>query len=145
MTVISFSVPGIPAPAGSTRAIPFRRRDGRLGVSVMPASTRLRDWQATVRIAARQAAGDQRLLTGPLRVGLLFTLPRPKSHYGKRGLRPAAPPYPAGHPDLDKLTRAVLDALTGVIFGDDAQVVSLAAEKVYGEAGQCMVIVMRHK
>ena len=104
MTVISFSVPGIPAPAGSTRAIPFRRRDGRLGVSVLPASTRLRDWQATVRIAARQAAGDQRLLTGPLRVELVFIFPRPKSHYGKRGLRPAAPPYLAGHLDLDKLT-----------------------------------------
>jgi Holliday junction resolvase RusA-like endonuclease len=32
-------------------------------------------------------------------------------------------------PDLDKLTRAVLDALTGIVWTDDAQVVAVAATK----------------
>ena len=38
-------------------------------------------------------------------------------------------------PDLDKLQRAVLDALTGVLFSDDGQVVQLAAVKQYGQPG----------
>jgi len=40
---------------------------------------------------------------------------------------------PATRPsDLDKLVRAVLDALTGIVWKDDAQVVALKATKVQG-------------
>jgi Holliday junction resolvase RusA-like endonuclease len=39
--------------------------------------------------------------------------------------------YPTTKPDLDKLARAVLDALTGVYYLDDAQVVSLDLQKAY--------------
>ena len=41
-------------------------------------------------------------------------------------------------PDVDKLARAALDALTGVLWADDSQVVSLHAQKEYaGEAQPC--------
>jgi Holliday junction resolvase RusA-like endonuclease len=36
-------------------------------------------------------------------------------------------------PDLDKLVRAILDSLTGVVWRDDAQVVDIVARKVYAE------------
>lgn len=39
---------------------------------------------------------------------------------------------PSVKPDLDKLCRSTLDALTGVLFLDDAQVVELNASKNYG-------------
>ena len=35
-------------------------------------------------------------------------------------------------PDLSKLIRATEDALTGIIYADDAQIVSIKAEKFYG-------------
>lgn len=35
-------------------------------------------------------------------------------------------------PDIDKLARAILDAGTGILYGDDSQVVSLSASKRYG-------------
>ncbi len=35
-------------------------------------------------------------------------------------------------PDLSKLIRATEDALTGIIYTDDAQIVSIKAEKFYG-------------
>jgi Holliday junction resolvase RusA-like endonuclease len=35
-------------------------------------------------------------------------------------------------PDADKLVRACLDALTGVLWEDDSQVVEISARKVYG-------------
>jgi Holliday junction resolvase RusA-like endonuclease len=55
-------------------------------------------------------------LEGPLRVTLAFTVTT-------SAIRP---------PDLDKLTRAILDALTAVVWLDDRQVVSLTATKTQG-------------
>ncbi|HXF73588.1 MAG TPA: RusA family crossover junction endodeoxyribonuclease, partial [Actinomycetota bacterium] len=58
-----------------------------------------------------------------LHVEATFYLRRPK-----RG----APIYPVRRPDLDKLTRGLLDALTAAsVFGDDAQVVDLIVRKRY--------------
>ena len=62
---------------------------------------------------------------------LTFYMPRPKGHYGKRGLLPSAPKYPVKKPDLDKLVRAVGDALVPVLIHDDNQVVWILAGKEY--------------
>jgi Holliday junction resolvase RusA-like endonuclease len=45
--------------------------------------------------------------------------------------------YPTTKPDIDKLSRAVLDALTSVWYKDDSQVIQLEAQKIYtyGEPG----------
>ena len=58
-------------------------------------------------------------------------MPRPKSvSYNKR-------PLPIISPDLDKLVRSIGDSLTDAgVWGDDAQVVSLACEKVYADDKQ---------
>lgn len=73
--------------------------------------------------------------TGPVAVMLDFYLPRPKAHYGTgrnaQKLRQGAPGMPSGKPDIDKLTRAVLDAMTGVAFHDDSQVCFIMASKNY--------------
>jgi crossover junction endodeoxyribonuclease RusA len=70
----------------------------------------------------------------PVSVGLNFYLPRPKSHHGAKGLKPSAPRYPATTPDLDKLIRSSLDALTqAAVFADDALVVRIGATKWYAD------------
>jgi Holliday junction resolvase RusA-like endonuclease len=68
---------------------------------------------------------------------MVFLLKRPKSHYRVNGaLKPwAVDARPTGKPDADKLARSTLDALTGIIFTDDALVVRLVAEKFYAEPG----------
>ena len=43
--------------------------------------------------------------------------------------------WPECRPDLNKLSRACLDALTGIVWRDDSQVVRLEAEKEYGVPG----------
>ena len=48
--------------------------------------------------------------------------------------------YPFVRPDLDKLCRAVLDALTGIAYKDDQQVVSLFATKSYGERAGVFIL-----
>ena len=95
----------------------------------------LKAWRNAIAEAAARAIGEAALLKGPLGLIVTFTLPRPKSHFGRAGnVLPSAPPYTAGHPDLDKLARALQDALKGVVWTDDSQVVTLAARKVYGPA-----------
>ncbi|MBA7632259.1 hypothetical protein ES703_39802 [subsurface metagenome] len=75
------------------------------------------------------------LLLGPISLKLTFFMGRPKGHFrtGKHAgeLRPSAPEHPTSKPDLTKLTRAVEDALTGIIWKDDAQVVKQDTIKVY--------------
>lgn len=54
-------------------------------------------------------------------------------------LRPASIPkrrlFPTVKPDVDKTSRAILDAIKGVLLGDDAQVVGLFACKFYAAPG----------
>jgi Holliday junction resolvase RusA-like endonuclease len=67
------------------------------------------------------------VLTGPVALTMTFTLVRPPSVSAKRR------PQPTVKPDLSKLYRAAEDAMTGIVFVDDAQVVEATVRKVYGE------------
>lgn len=62
---------------------------------------------------------------------------RPLGHYGTGKnsglLKDSAPCCPTIAPDADKLARAVLDGLEGQLYRNDAQIVSMAANKRYGE------------
>ncbi len=71
---------------------------------------------------------------GPVGIDLHFGLPKPKSAPKKRRV------WPDKRPDLDKLTRAVLDALTYVVYADDSQVVEIRATKDYGAPGVAVEI-----
>jgi Holliday junction resolvase RusA-like endonuclease len=92
-----------------------------------------RDWRASVQDAiARTYDGPP--MAGALEVSLTFTMPRPQAHFTKRGeLRPSAPACPTTRPDRSKLTRAVEDAATGLLWRDDAQIVAGSITKRYGE------------
>jgi Holliday junction resolvase RusA-like endonuclease len=86
----------------------------------------LRAWTDSIHVECRRARGPDRdrVMCGQVAVRLVFYLPRPK-----RMRRPA----PTVKPDLDKLARAVLDALSGVAYEDDAQVCHLVATKHYAD------------
>jgi Holliday junction resolvase RusA-like endonuclease len=131
---ITFTVRGIPAPQGSKRA--FRNKySGR--IQQVESSKRVAPWRSDVRDAALSAVGWAEPMSGPVYVELVFRLPRPRNHYGSGRnagvLKPSAPIWPAGKPDRDKLERAVMDALSGLVFVDDAQVVSGPIEKRYAD------------
>ena len=69
-------------------------------------------------------------LTGPVRVEAVFTIERPATI--KRKARPG---YLGPLLDGDKLTRACWDALTGIVWVDDSQVVAWSGSKAWGEPG----------
>ena len=134
MNGIEFFVEGVPAPQGSKRHV------GR-GI-LIESSKRVKPWRSDVRIAAQEARGDRSPAPKPrpIYLTLTFWFPRPKSHYGTGRnasiLKLSAPTSMTVKPDIDKLERAILDALTGVLWEDDSQVVHLAATKGYAPPGE---------
>jgi Holliday junction resolvase RusA-like endonuclease len=59
-----------------------------------------------------------------------FRFARPRSHFGKKGLRPSAPKHKTSRCDLDKLIRAVGDSLQeSYTVKDDSQVIQWIATK----------------
>lgn len=115
-------VPGVPIPQGSMRAVVARDGTPR----VFGDNPQTRPWRELVAWAARQVwVGAPTPAAVEVRIG--FVMPRPKSARRKR---------PTVKPDLDKLVRACLDALTGVVWVDDAQVVSVMASKRYVNAAE---------
>lgn len=121
---IQFNVPGIPKPQGSKRGFVVKGR----AVLVESSGQAHKDWRAVVALAGSEAMADNQPFEGPLRITLSFNLPRPKSH-GKKVT------FPDHRPDIDKLARSVLDALTHVCFVDDGQVTTLFARKRWAVPG----------
>ena len=125
-------IAGPAATAGSKRAF-HSKKTGKTWIT--DDCTRGKEWRATVRAAAEQQRITRELYSEPLLLYVEFWLRRPKSHYrtGKFAdqLKPSAPEWPTKKPDTTKLLRAIEDALTGVLWVDDAQIVTQYVEKSY--------------
>lgn len=108
-------VEGIPVPQGSKTVFNGRAVD---------ANKNLKPWRKAVTEHAKWVMGTDDLLEGPLVLSCAFMMPRPKS-------APKSRVFPSVKPDLDKLIRSIGDSLSGVVFGDDAQVTRHDPVKVY--------------
>lgn len=132
---VTFFVPGIPAPKGSMKA--FKTPNMKFPV-LKNDNPRTKPWQAQVALAASHLS----LLDGAVELRVELFFPRPKKHFytGRRSgvLRVDAPKRPTGltQGDWDKHGRTVSDALTGIAYVDDSQVVSGAVSKWWSHGGQ---------
>jgi crossover junction endodeoxyribonuclease RusA len=122
---LEFSVFGVPQPQGSSKA--FMPKGARYP-TVTSDNVNLKGWRHLVASAAQQHAPSTGLIAEPVRVTLWFELVRPRSLPKKRA-------HHTTKPDVDKLARGILDALTGILLRDDSQVVELLAQKRYAGAG----------
>lgn len=120
--MITFTAYGIPAPQGSTRAF---MRSGMKHPVITADCKRTKPWRQAIVDASRDALVHHAVFAGPVEVFVVFYLPRPKS-------APRVITEPAKKPDLDKLQRALLDALTAAgVWRDDSQVVHVHARKAF--------------
>ena len=147
--VLAFRVFGEAHAKGSMQSFAFHVKDAsgqplyRNGKAVLRSivthdNPNTKHWQhviaqsASDAIRARNVSGDGepwRVLTGAARVSVAFYLPRPVSLPKKylanvKGL------------DIDKMARLILDALKGLAYDDDRQVVELIAGKYYAASGE---------
>lgn len=120
---ISFTVYGRPAQMGSKRAFV---RSGK-AVMVNDNSERLRQWYNAVASKAAEVMNGRDLISGAVRLSVVFFFKRPKAHFGTGRnagiLKKTAPVEHTQKPDLDKLVRLLCDALSATVWRDDSQVV----------------------
>lgn len=119
---VRFDVFGTPVPQGSKKA--FVTKTGK--AVVVESGKGHKSWRQEVAGQAMDARPrsilDEGPWTGPVRVCLTFWMPKPQS-------APKGWTIQFKRPDIDKLTRSVLDSLTGAIYIDDGQVCDLRAAK----------------
>jgi Holliday junction resolvase RusA-like endonuclease len=94
----------------------------------------VRKWQAEARYLAAQAMKDLTPLKGQLLVDIRVFLAPPASMPKKKlALALAGLIHPTTRPDCDNYAKSTLDALNGICWLDDAQIVHLTVSKHYSE------------
>lgn len=140
---LAFTVLGHPMPGGSKKGFvhPHTKR------VVIVEDSKNKPWRNAVAAAglqARREAGFE-ITNRPLHVEFTFYRTRPLSHYGSgrnaTNLKTSAPDYPTTRPDVLKLARAAEDALTDVIWTDDAQIIDETLHKRWGVPERVEIVI----
>jgi hypothetical protein len=145
MKILAFTCYGKPETKGSARAYTVRKPGGKIGVRITNDNPKTKGWQDVVAgaaVLAARAPGSAPLERYPQELPMFpvgqvslecqLFLPRPQALMTRKKIG-TNPPHVV-KPDLDKLLRAVKDALTGVAWSDDAQVTRIFASKHYAAA-----------
>ena len=114
--MIEFEIIGLPAPQGSKSAVVIGGKARILEGKTSGQRAKHKAWRDVVASTARDIAGDDLPLQGPLEIAVEFRMPRPasrpKRHHGWHSVAP----------DKDKLMRATLDGLqVGGLVANDSQ------------------------
>lgn len=133
-TIVSFTVYGVPMPQGSMRSFVPK---GATRAIITSDNKKLKPWRQEISLTALVAMRDT--LPAPREVGIEiyvdFFFDKPKST-SKKVI------HKTTKPDLDKLLRGVLDALTGVAYVDDSQVIRSGQSKQFGSPARAEIKVV---
>lgn len=128
--IANFFCGGVARPKGSMRSF----GKGRM----VNSNPKTKPWQESVSKAASEANNTVYASEAPVEITLCVFVGRPKSHFTKSGrLKGSAPEYPTSRVfgDLDKHARLVGDALTGIVYRDDSQIVDMNCSKRFTQTG----------
>lgn len=142
----TITVMGRPIPKGSMLAFKHAKTSKAV---IVPDNEKLPEWEALV--AAEALVVWKKLgytvSRGPVSVDLKVFRKRPAKHFGTGRnagrLRPDAPDYPmtVNTGDIDKLKRAIHDALEGICYVNDSQVVESCGYKLWGDEDWIEIVV----
>lgn len=112
--------------------VPYVRQSQRDKWEHRPAVERYRAWADLVRGTARRRLPFTAPLEGPVWVGFLFDLSVPaswskKKRTGAVSFPPETFPITRSGGDLDNLVKGVCDALNGIAWVDDAQLIGFSS------------------
>lgn len=124
--MVVFTVEGIPQGKGRPR---FRRTPNFVQTYT---DAKTKSYENAIRAGAGVAMGSSSPLESPVSVDLYIRVPCPSS-FSKRRQNECfeGRERPTKKPDIDNIIKAYLDAMNGVIYIDDTQVVRVSAKKVY--------------
>jgi Holliday junction resolvase RusA-like endonuclease len=139
MNEIRFRVDGTPIPKGSLKAFVPK---GWTRAVLTNDNTKMKAWASVITYTVAQVAHAAGWVVAPpdeaLEINAIFYMPRPKGHFGSGKnvavLKASAQQHHVSKPDRDKLLRGLCDALKGVIYTDDSQLVDGATGKRYTDA-----------
>lgn len=123
---IGFVVPGTPVPKARPR---FFARHGKIGAETCK---RTIDYEKTVAIYARRAMHGRPPYSQPISIVITINIPIPKSWSKiRQEMANRREIMPTGRPDKDNYEKAIFDAMNGIVWLDDAQVVDSFTCKRY--------------
>lgn len=140
IVVSRFFVSGRPAPAGSKSVFRVKAKTGLMKNVVAPASKYSAAWMECVHYRCLEEFNGV-IADRPVFLETEFRMSRPKSHYvgGERGGKIKdrfLNHQMISTPDTTKLVRCVEDAMTGVVWKDDSQVIEQRNRKRYVREGE---------
>ena len=133
--VVTFTVDGDPVPKGRPR---FARR-GQFVQTYTDAKTI--DYETHVAMKARQAIGASEPLEGALTVFLYLRYTIPVSYSKKRKEACLAGLEFPKKVDIDNVYKSITDAMQGIVYDNDSQIVEAHIKKVYAEDAGANVMV----
>lgn len=122
---IYFVVPGQPVGKGRPRA------SSRGGFVRMYTDAKTLSYEQVIAKQARYAMGHLEVLATPISMRIVSLYSIPVSWSKRKQQLALNGELIPGKPDLDNVAKAVLDALNGVVYQDDKQVIRLVIEKSY--------------
>ena len=70
----------------------------------------------------------------PIELSVVCYMLRPKYHFGTKGIKERFTDVrPLGKPDVSNLLKAIEDALNGIVWHDDSQIIKVTTEKYYAD------------
>jgi Holliday junction resolvase RusA-like endonuclease len=125
---IQFTVLGIPQPQGSMKAfIP----KGWARAVLTSDNAKNKPWRQETASCALDAMMGKAVMTGAVELVADFYFDKPKSKKKAQ--------FKLTKPDVSKLTRSVEDAMTGIVYQDDSQIVSEIVRKHYGSPARAEI------
>ena len=134
--MISFLVPGLPIAKGRAKVSTF---NGRIQLRTPERTVR---YESTVALFARQAMGDRNLFDCAVSLSLVLHMPIPASWSKKKqAMALIGSVWPTSKPDCSNVLKAVEDAMNGIVYLDDKQIVMLSVRKIYSQYPHVDVVV----
>ena len=134
--MISFIIYGDPIAKG-------RARVTKKGYAYTPQKTQVAEQSFQYQSLKHR---PDKPLNGPIFIDLVFYRSIPRSFSKKkRTLAILEAIIPTTRPDLDNLTKLVKDAMNGIFYIDDSQVVGMKCEKFYSETPRIEVKLLEVK
>ena len=131
--MITFFVPGQPVAKA-------RARSTAAGIHYTPAKTR--NYERRVAAHCKMAMEGKEMINGPACIEITLYMPIPASWTRAKREQAASGEIPhTKKPDIDNCVKSIKDALNGIAWRDDSQVVSISARKHYSnEPGACVTV-----
>ena len=125
---MKFDIPG--PPVGKERPRTVIGKDGFSHTYTPQKST---NWGAVIQGFAIQAGARKQYTEDPVAVDIVIERAITKSWSKKRKQESLEFGYASSKPDVDNVSKAILDALNGIAWKDDTQVAKLSITRFHSE------------